>query len=162
VPSIDAAGRELFWKICNEFADLKLKVDDAGRKESAQVYFPCELKIKTGYDKQVATVQYMGSSSKRPFYYRTIEIRFYLNPFRKVNGDTVIEKHTAYQNIKQNGNDPYVHYNIVDATEFTNYIRPLFQELSHKFREVFGNMYDKIPRPDVPESLKELPRYIII
>lgn len=158
MPSVEPHGRQLFINICKEFANLKLLVCDEGKKESVQIYFPKSMADRFNYKDQVATVQYMGGPKVKPDGYTTIEIRFYKNAFQSAGVWDVFEKNTLYQKYKSNGKNPYVHYNVVDAFKFDKYIRVVFKDLELKFKESLGQSYDSLPIPEVPESLKELPR----
>lgn len=143
-----------FKEICQAFIDLKFVIKDRGRKDSVQIFFPEPLASNCNYQKQVATVQFMGPSNIRPDY-TNIEIRFYQKAFKAAKLNEIIESHSRGLDSKQNRNDPYYHYNIGRFA----YIQELFIQLSAGLREKFGEMYEVIKTPVFPPTINELPRY---
>ncbi|QGQ99359.1 hypothetical protein EHS13_33110 [Paenibacillus psychroresistens] len=143
-----------FLDICYEFINLKFKLKDSGKKDSIQIYFPEMLAKYYDYYKQVATIQFMGPSWMRPGY-TSIEIRFYLNSFKIANLDQVLEAYSSGRSFKQNGVNPYYHYNINKS----KYIKELFTNISKRLINNLGELFNDIETPLMPATIDEIPRY---
>lgn len=143
-----------FKEICQAFIDLKFVIEDREGKDSVQIFFPEPLACNCYYQKQVATVQFMGPSNIRPDY-TSIEIRFYQKAFKAAKLNEIFEKHSRWLDSKKNGDNPYYHYNI---GRFAS-IHDLFIQLSAGLKVRFGEIYDSIKIPVFPSTIDELPRY---
>jgi hypothetical protein len=145
--------QSLFKDICHEFIKLKFVLKDTGKKDSVQIFFSHSLANRYNYNKQVATVQFMGPSWMRPGY-TSIEIRFYVIPFRIAELDQVLGEYSRERSFKQNGDNPYYHYNIHQ----TKYINELFVNIFKKLKADLGEQFDEIETPMIPTTVDELPR----
>ncbi|MEH6944524.1 hypothetical protein [Bacillus sp. JJ722] len=152
--------------------NLKLVVDEtklqkAGQIESVSFFFHKNLQ-ESSDDKlmklQVATVLYKGG--KQNIINNTITgiaLRFYLNPFRLLEADHIFNNHQELRTgLKGGMKAPYYEYIIEGPyTNENGYqaIEPLFADLNQVFHNYFQIMYDQLPVVDLPNSIKELPRY---
>ena len=82
MPQIDLDVKDWFCRIFRDLAELRFIVTDTKQKESIAFEFPAEWAASFG-NKQVATVQYMGATSRKPNAYENVEVRFYREPLQR-------------------------------------------------------------------------------
>ena len=158
---IDDDIRRYFVNICRDFSDIGMIVIDPDRTESVQISFPKELEDRFGYQNQFATVQYMGDSRKKPYAFKHFEIRFYARALRAAGLLPFVEARTSLRHHKWNGGgdkEYYAYAGITWYSEFETYVNPILTDMARHLAETACPVYTNLPRPELPATLKELPR----
>ena len=158
---IDDDDRQTFVRICQDFIDIGMTVTDKGMTESVPIFFPKELADRLDYQKQFATVQYMGDSRRKPYAFKHFEIRFYVGAFRAAGLLPFVEARTSLRRHEWNGGGDKEYYAYADITwysEFETYVKPILTDMAQHLTETAGPAYTSVSRPDLPTTLMELPR----
>jgi len=159
MPQIDEEVKEWFMDMCQGFADAKMVVQDKGAKESATIFLPVFLQKEFEWNKQFATVQYMGGSTIKSSHYDTFEIRFYREGLERAGIEDIVEIKRTMRKQEWNGPNPYYRYNIYDIDDFNKYVKPILLDIYKRLCERLGEIYSNALTEEVPISLRELPRY---
>lgn len=160
MPELDDEVKTWFFEMCQAFREAKMVVSDTGAKESVRIDLPQHLQSQFKTTKQFATIQYMGGSTRKPKYYDNIEIRFYAEVLDALSVTSIVESRKSMQHKEWNGPNPYYRYNIIDDYDFIRYVKPILVEIKAVLSEGMGGIFDNLPEPGVPLSIKELPRYV--
>ena len=156
---IDMDVRDWFCRICREFADLRLIVIDSGQKESIAFEFPMEWRGLFG-NKQVATVQYMGATSKKPLAYENVEVRFYREPLQRAGLWDIVEQAgaTSAKVMKENGKNTYCAYKLPEEYFYDRYVGPILEKIAKSLMIRPELKLEELPVCEIPQSIYELPR----
>ena len=160
MPEIDTDVKNWFHRVCRDFASLKFLVQDTHQKESIAFAFPATWRSIFG-DKQPATVQYMGETSKKPKRYKNLEVRLYREPLCKAGLWEIIEnaKITNIRVWKENGDNSYYAYKLEFEDDYDRLIVPIIQKMTETLAAHPSAQFAEQPVAVVPDSVCELPRY---
>ena len=169
---LESSGKELFWELCNQLNTLKLVIDKKeiqknGTVESVPFYFHKDIQEKgntKNSKRQVATVQYNGGKKKIMQKEVTgVTLRLFISPLAEFRLDGILERHSTFRSkIKGPISSSYYNYTFdkpYSSNDVSTSISALFTELINEFIQVFGSTQTNLLLTNLPESIKDLPRY---
>ncbi|MFJ7825460.1 hypothetical protein [Psychrobacillus sp. NPDC096623] len=169
---LESSGKELFWELCNQLNTLKLvidkkKIQENGTVESVPFYFHKDIQGNgdaKNSKRQVASVQYNGGKKKIMQKEVTgVTLRFYILPLEGFRLDSILERHSTFRSQKKGPISSSYYDYIFDEPYSSNdvytSISALFTDLKNEFIHVFDSTQTSLLLTNLPESIKDLPRY---
>jgi hypothetical protein len=167
---LEPTGRELFMVLCLKMSGLKLVAEEEHftelqSVESVSFKLPKEVIKSLGQEYlnlQFGTVQYRGGKNNiLNNQIEAVTLRLYLNPFKALDMEQVLESQVKYRSMILNQNyHTYYEYRFTASYDYIDYdIDFLFYRIEKGLKNNLGHIYNELPINPLPDWINQLPCY---